>query len=39
VSRSLGIEAWVAGAVEAGPKQVLIEPLGVRFGADELQLR
>ena len=39
VSRVLGIEAWVAGRVEAGPKQVLVEPLGVRFGADELQLR
>ncbi len=39
VSRALGIEAWVAGTVEAGPRQVLIEPLGVRFGADELQLR
>jgi phosphoribosylformylglycinamidine cyclo-ligase len=39
VSRSFGIEAWVAGTVEAGAKQVVIEPLGVRFGADELQLR
>jgi phosphoribosylformylglycinamidine cyclo-ligase len=39
VARSVAIEAWVAGVVEAGPKQLLIEPIGVRFGADELQLR
>jgi len=35
----MGVEAWVAGAVEAGPKQLLIEPIGVRFGEDELNLR
>jgi len=29
----------VAGRVEDGPKQVVIEPLGVTYGADELQLR
>ena len=34
-----GIEAWDAGVVEAGEKEVLIEPAGVRFSADELQLR
>jgi len=34
-----GIEAWDAGVVEAGAKEVVIEPLGVRFAADELQLR
>lgn len=39
VARGLGIEAWHAGSVEAGPKQLLIEPLGVRFGEDELNLR
>ena len=39
VARAQGIEAWVAGVVEAGPKQVVIEPLGLSFGADELQLR
>ncbi|HSV70910.1 MAG TPA: AIR synthase-related protein [Methylibium sp.] len=39
VARAQGIEAWVAGAVEAGPKQLLIEPIGVRFGDDDLQLR
>lgn len=39
VARAQGVEAWVAGAVEAGPKQLLIEPIGVRFGDDDLQLR
>jgi phosphoribosylformylglycinamidine cyclo-ligase len=39
VSQSLGIPAMVAGRVEEGPKQVVIEPLNVTYGADELQLR
>ncbi|MES2992836.1 MAG: AIR synthase-related protein [Pseudomonadota bacterium] len=39
VARAQGIEAIVAGAVEAGPKELLIEPLGIRFGNDDLQLR
>jgi phosphoribosylformylglycinamidine cyclo-ligase len=39
ISRSLGVDAWVAGTVEAGPKQVLIEPLDISFGHDDLQLR
>ena len=39
IARSLGIPALAAGTVEAGAKQVVIEPIGVTFGADELQLR
>ncbi|MBC8058454.1 MAG: phosphoribosylformylglycinamidine cyclo-ligase [Rhizobiales bacterium] len=39
VARAQGIEAIVAGAVEVGPKELLIEPLGIRFGNDDLQLR
>jgi phosphoribosylformylglycinamidine cyclo-ligase len=39
VARAQGIEAWVAGSVEAGAKQLLIETLGIRFGDDALQLR
>jgi phosphoribosylformylglycinamidine cyclo-ligase len=39
VSRAQGVQAWVAGAVEAGPKQVVIEPIGVTFGDDDLRLR
>ncbi|MFM2118957.1 MAG: hypothetical protein RL722_425 [Pseudomonadota bacterium] len=39
ISRSLGVDAWVAGRIEAGPRQVVIEPLDIVFGQDELQLR
>jgi phosphoribosylformylglycinamidine cyclo-ligase len=39
VAESLGIEATLAGRIEAGPKQLLIEPLSIRFGDDDLQLR
>jgi phosphoribosylformylglycinamidine cyclo-ligase len=39
VAKAAGVRAIVAGGVEAGPKQLLIEPLGVRFGDDDLQLR
>ena len=39
IAKSLGIDALVAGAVEAGPKRLIIEPLGLEFGDDALQLR
>lgn len=39
VARGCGVEAWVVGRVEAGPKRLLIEPLGVAWGDDALQLR
>ena len=39
VARAQGIEAWVAGRIEAGDKQLVIEPLGLRYGDDALQLR
>ncbi|HWH83885.1 MAG TPA: AIR synthase-related protein [Burkholderiaceae bacterium] len=39
VARAQGVPAWVAGRVEAGAKELQIEPLGVRYGDDELQLR
>jgi len=39
VARAHGVEAWIAGRIEDGDKQLLIEPLGVRFGDDALQLR
>jgi phosphoribosylformylglycinamidine cyclo-ligase len=39
IAKAQGIEAIVAGRVEAGAKRVLIEPLGIEFGSDELQLR
>ena len=39
IAQSLGIAALIAGRVEDGPKQVVIEPLNVVYGAEELQLR
>lgn len=39
IARRCGIEAWVAGSVEAGPKQVVIEAIGVTYGSDDLKLR
>src|SRR5438105_424059 len=39
VARDCGIEALIAGKIEAGPKQLLVEPLSIRFGDDDLQLR
>ncbi len=39
VAKACGIEAWHAGALEAGEKQLLIEPLNIRFSDDDLQLR
>jgi phosphoribosylformylglycinamidine cyclo-ligase len=39
VAQAQGVPAWVAGRVEAGPKRLLIEPLGVSFEGDALQLR
>ncbi|MBK6638640.1 MAG: phosphoribosylformylglycinamidine cyclo-ligase [Rhodocyclaceae bacterium] len=34
-----GVRAYVAGVVESGPKRVIIEPLGVEFGAGDINLR
>ncbi len=39
VARELGIAALVAGRVEDGPKRLIIEPLGIEFGGDTLQVR
>ena len=39
IARAQGVPALVAGRVEAGPKQLVIEPLGLTFGDDALQLR
>jgi phosphoribosylformylglycinamidine cyclo-ligase len=38
-ARDLGIDAVVAGHVQAGPKQVVIVPLDLTFAADELHVR
>ena len=34
-----GIRAWITGVVEDGPRQVVIEPLGVSLSGDSLALR
>jgi phosphoribosylformylglycinamidine cyclo-ligase len=39
IAKSLGVDAWHAGRVEAGAKQVVIEPLKLTYAADELHLR
>ncbi|WP_298929822.1 AIR synthase-related protein [uncultured Ramlibacter sp.] len=39
IAKSLGVDALVAGHVEEGPRRVVITPLGVEYGGDELQLR
>jgi phosphoribosylformylglycinamidine cyclo-ligase len=39
VAREAGVAAWVAGEVQAGPKELLVPPLGLRFAAEDLQLR
>ena len=39
IARAQGVDAIVAGRVEAGPKRLLVEPLQLEYGSDELQLR
>jgi phosphoribosylformylglycinamidine cyclo-ligase len=39
VASAQGVQALIAGRVEDGPKELLIEPLNIRFGNDDLQLR
>jgi phosphoribosylformylglycinamidine cyclo-ligase len=39
VAQAAGVSAMVAGSIESGAKQLVIEPLGIRFGDDDLQLR
>ena len=39
VAQRAGVAAWVAGEVIPGAKRLVIEPLGIEFGGDALQLR
>jgi len=39
VAGAQGVRAWHAGNVEAGPKELIIEPLDLVFSGSELQLR
>jgi phosphoribosylformylglycinamidine cyclo-ligase len=38
IAQSLGLGAILAGHVEEGPKQVILEPVGVNFAGEELEL-
>ncbi|HMJ04367.1 MAG TPA: AIR synthase-related protein, partial [Conexibacter sp.] len=38
IASELGYEALVAGVVEDGPRQVVIEPVGVTYASDEMDL-
>jgi phosphoribosylformylglycinamidine cyclo-ligase len=39
IAERQGIQAIAAGRVEAGPRQVLIEPLGISYAGESLNLR
>lgn len=39
VAQDCGLKAWRAGQVEAGSKQLKIEPLGLTFGGSSLEVR
>ncbi|HEY3759936.1 MAG TPA: AIR synthase related protein [Solirubrobacteraceae bacterium] len=38
LARELGLDALLAGAVEEGPRQVVLEPVAVTFASDQLAL-
>lgn len=38
-AKKVGLKAWVAGTVEAGPKQVVIKPKHITFSGDSLEVR
>ncbi|HEY2558858.1 MAG TPA: AIR synthase-related protein [Caldimonas sp.] len=39
VARKAGVESWLAGWVEPGPRRLVIEPLGVEYAGAELNVR
>lgn len=39
IARGCGVAAWNAGTVQAGPRQVVIEPLALTFAGDDLHVR
>jgi phosphoribosylformylglycinamidine cyclo-ligase len=39
LANSCGFQSWVAGRVEAGPRRVVIEPLGIVFDSSTLGIR
>jgi len=39
IAAEQGLQAWVAGKVEEGPKQVIIEPKNIIFSGESLEVR
>ncbi len=39
IADKVNLKAWIAGEVQAGPKQVVIKPLDITFAADSLEVR
>lgn len=39
IAKETGYEAWVSGAVEEGPRRVIVEPIDVVYEEADLQLR
>jgi phosphoribosylformylglycinamidine cyclo-ligase len=39
IAQRYGFQTWIAGTVEAGPKQVVIQPLDITFSGDSLGVR
>jgi len=39
IAAGLGLKSWLAGTVEAGPKQVIIEPKAITFAGETLEVR
>jgi phosphoribosylformylglycinamidine cyclo-ligase len=37
IAQTLGLQALAAGSVEPGPRQVIVEPVGVRYGGAEFE--
>jgi phosphoribosylformylglycinamidine cyclo-ligase len=37
LARSVGLAALVAGVVEAGPRRVILDPVGIEYGGEELE--
>ncbi|HEY2631657.1 MAG TPA: AIR synthase-related protein [Solirubrobacteraceae bacterium] len=38
LAQGLGLQALVGGSVEQGQRQVIVEPVGIRYAGDELEL-
>ena len=38
-ARAAGVDAWISGAVETGPRRVVVDALGIVYESDDLKLR